>query len=320
MTKKSSSPGPSGLMSIVLSIGIIGSSFLPLVDFFLSVSTWDICIGLIGEGGEGAWFATAYLVYMAMLAINIVTQMVNCNRGFTSSLAFIGTIFCIAFIVSYNSFWSVVGIGFYAIAIQVLLLYIASGLPSGNEEDDDDSLFDIIKDARNEHKQNKNVQPTSTGKATEVRILKQKVARLEDRARIDSELKERKRKEELQYREEQLARREEALRREEFEQRERELRRREEALRQEEARQRAEQHHRDAEETRMLEEQSSNAAEEARRREDQRRREEIHRKMTEAIQKEESARAVPPPLPPVPPAASVNSNNLIDDDEIEVIG
>ncbi|MBE6297955.1 MAG: hypothetical protein E7088_05650 [Bacteroidales bacterium] len=313
MTKKSSSPGPSGLMSIVLSIGIIGSSFLPLVDFFLSVSTWDICIGLIGEGGEGAWFATAYLVYMAMLAINIVTQMVNCNRGFTSSLAFIGTIFCIAFIVSYNSFWSVVGIGFYAIAIQVLLLYVASGLPSGNEEDDEDSLFDIIKDARNEHKQNKNVQPTSTGKATEVRILKQKVARLEDRARIDSELKERKRKEELQYREEQLARREE------FEQRERELRRREEALRQEEARQRAEQRHRDAEETRMLEEQRSNAAEEARRREDQRRREEIHRKMTEAIQKEESARAVPP-LPPVPPAASVNSNNLIDDDEIEVIG
>lgn len=319
MTKKSSSPGPSGLMSIVLSIGIIGSSFLPLVDFFLSVSTWDICIGLIGEGGEGAWFATAYLVYMAMLAINIVTQMVNCNRGFTSSLAFIGTIFCITFIVSYNSFWSVVGIGFYAIAIQVLLLYVASGLPSGNEEDDEDSLFDIIKDARNEHKQNKNVQPTSTGKATEVRILKQKVARLEDRARIDSELKERKRKEELQYREELLARREEALRREEFEQRERELRRREEALRQEEARQRAEQRHRDAEETRMLKEQSSNAAEEARRREDQRRREEIHRKMTEAIQKEESARAVPP-LPPVPPAASVNSNNLIDDDEIEVIG
>lgn len=314
MTKKSCSPGPSGLISIVLSIGIIGSSFLPLVDFFLSVSTWDICIGLIGEGGEGAWFATAYLVYMAMLAINIVTQMVNCNRGFTSSLAFIGTIFCIAFIVSYNSFWSVVGIGFYAIAIQVLLLYVASGLPSGNEEDDEDSLFDIIKDARNEHKQNKNVQPTSTGKATEVRILKQKVARLEDRARIDSELKERKRKEELQYREEQLARREE------FEQRERELRRREEALRQEEARQRAEQRHRDAEETRMLKEQSSNAAEEARRREDQRRREEIHRKMTEAIQKEESARVVPPPLPPVPPAASVNSNNLIDDDEIEVIG
>lgn len=294
---------------------------MPLLDFFVSASTWDICIGLIKENSEGAWLAISYLVFMGMLVINIVTQLVSCNRGFTSSLAFIGTILCMVFIIGYNSFWSIVGMGFYVIALQVLLLYVASGLPSGNKEDDDDSLFDIIKDAHNEQKQNRNASAVPTGKTTEVRMLKEKVARLEDRARIDSERQERSRKEELRFREEQLARREEALRREEFEQRERELRRREEAIRQEEeARRRAEQRHREAEETRMLEEQRSNAAEEARRREDQRRREEIHRKMTEAIQKEESAKAIAPPPPPIPPANTVSTDDLIDDDEIEVIG
>ena len=287
---------PAGLMSMVLSIGIIASSFLPLLQFILSVSTWDVCIGLLSDndGGIGLWISISYLVYLAMHAINIIIQANNCNREYTSSLATLGTIFVVMFIIGYNSMWSVVGVGFYAIAIQVLLLYVAAGLPAGDDKDDYESLGDIIRDAAKERKKKIRTaqRPVAPSDRTiEIQRLKEKVSKLESDKKADEELHYRRR------REEQRRREEEYQRRKELQNKEKELRKREELRNREEELMRREREliHRE----KLLQQEA----------EEQRNREAIMRKHRKAAMQQDSSQF-----------NIIIEDDLIDESEIEIIG
>ena len=280
---------------MVLSIGIIASSFLPLLQFIFSVSTWDICIGLLSDndGGIDLWISILYLVYLAMHVINIIIQANNCNREYTSSLATLGTIFVVMFIIGYNSMWSIVGVGFYAIAIQVLLLYVAAGLPAGDDEDDYESLGDIIRDAAKERKKKVRTaqRPIAPSNRTvEIKKQKEKVSKFESDKKADEELHNRRKREEQRRREEEYQRRKELQNKEKELRKQEELRNREEEL----LRRERELIHRE----KLLQQE-----------EKQRNREAIMRKHREAAMQQDS-----------PQFNIIIEDDLIDESEIEIIG
>lgn len=147
-----------GLASAAISILLIISFFLPLIDVaFLSLSSFKIFSKIAESKSEVAWMGTVFYIYFGLVIINLLVQIAKGSKSFSSFVGITGLGLLIGFIMKFSSdkdelgrfgelidFTDLVGVGFYIMAASMIALIVIPGF-FGNKEDDE--FEELIKEA-----------------------------------------------------------------------------------------------------------------------------------------------------------------------------
>ena len=183
-----------GIASALISIFLIITFFMPFISGGgLSISTFDFFKN-VASSGYKEWVGILFFIYMGLVGINILVQLANGSKGFSSFVGSAGIGFMILFVIviksdkSGNELLEVLkeymGSGVWMSGLSILALLI---VPQFFE--DDDELDEVCKDiefAEEELEPKKapssvQVQINNINTNDEVAKLKERIAKLEQK-------------------------------------------------------------------------------------------------------------------------------------------
>lgn len=186
-----------GIASALISIVLIISFFLPFLEAHgASITTFKFFSDLADSDypKDPTWLGVVFFIYVALVGINILVQLVNGSKGFSSFTGIAGFGFMILFVVVIKSmehgdgileiFKDNLGAGVWVSGLSILALMI---VPQFFEDDDElDELYKDIEFAEEELEPKKapssvQVQINNINTNDEVVKLKERIAKLEQK-------------------------------------------------------------------------------------------------------------------------------------------
>ena len=183
-----------GIASALISIVLIISFFMPFLSGGgESISTFDFFKG-VASSGYKEWVGILFFIYMGLVGINILVQLANGSKGFSSFVGSAGIGFMILFVIVIKSdkfgdeflegIKDNLGAGVWVSGLSILALMI---VPQFFEDDDElDELYKDIEFSEEELEPKKapsyvQVQINNINTNDEVAKLKERIAKLEQK-------------------------------------------------------------------------------------------------------------------------------------------
>ena len=177
-----------GIASALISIFLIITFFMPFISGGgLSISTFDFFKNGASSGYK-EWLGILFFIYMGLVGINILVQLANGSKGFSSFVGSAGIGFMILFVIVIKTdkfgnqqlefLKEYMGSGVWMSGLSLLALLIVPQFFEDDEEEKKEPEDLQTRIFSREPEQNN--RRSSAGKTTDdIRTLKEKIAKLE---------------------------------------------------------------------------------------------------------------------------------------------